>query len=243
MNVINRLKIKVRRRESPFYDAAYRMVRAMQQFHVPVIRGLHSALYFERQARLSLWQNFLRVFYYEPLFKSQCECVGRNLRVIGGVPLLHGRTIRIRIGDNVEISGVTTFSGSTSAHDPVLQIGTGSRIGYQTTIVTGQGVYIGQHVTIAFRVFIAGSDNHPNDPIARQHDLPPNDEDIKSVVIEDLAIIYQNATILKGVRIGKGAIVGAGTVVTKDVPPHTIVAGNPARVVKILPQDSILTPP
>lgn len=43
-----------------------------------------------------------------------------------------------------------------------------------------------------------------------------------------------NAIILKGVTIGEGAIVGAGSVVTKDVPPWTVVAGNPARVVKKL---------
>jgi acetyltransferase-like isoleucine patch superfamily enzyme len=237
MNVINQLKMKVRRRETSFYDAVYRMARAMQQFHVPVIPGLHSALYFERQARLSLWQNFLRVFYYEPLFKSQCERVGRNVRVLG-VPLLQGRAIRIRIGDNVDISGGTVFTGSTTAKDPVLEIGTGSSIGYQTSIITGQGVHIGEHVMISFCVFIAGSDDHPNDPIARQRNLPPNDEDIKSVVIEDCAIIYQSATILKGVRIGNGAIVGAGAVVTKDVPPYTMVAGNPARVVRELSQDS-----
>ncbi len=44
-----------------------------------------------------------------------------------------------------------------------------------------------------------------------------------------------NCIILKGVTIGKGAIVGAGSVVTKDVPAWTLVAGNPARVIKDLP--------
>lgn len=44
------------------------------------------------------------------------------------------------------------------------------------------------------------------------------------------ASIGSNATILAGVRIGEGAMVGAGAVVTRDVPPHTLVAGNPARV-------------
>ena len=51
------------------------------------------------------------------------------------------------------------------------------------------------------------------------------------VFIEDDVFIGARAMVLKGVRIGKGAVVGAGAVVTKDVPPNAIVAGNPARVV------------
>jgi maltose O-acetyltransferase len=54
------------------------------------------------------------------------------------------------------------------------------------------------------------------------------------IVIEDHVWISFNVTILKGVRIGKGAIVAANTLVTKDVAPFTMVAGNPAKALKIL---------
>ncbi|WP_054951268.1 acyltransferase [Numidum massiliense] len=57
------------------------------------------------------------------------------------------------------------------------------------------------------------------------------------VTIGSNAMIGANCTILPGVRIGEGAIVGAGSVVTKDVPPHTFVAGNPAQFVKGLDKD------
>ena len=56
-----------------------------------------------------------------------------------------------------------------------------------------------------------------------------------SVKIEDDAWIGFNSVVLKGVTIGEGAIVGAGSVVTKDVAPWTIVAGNPARVIREIP--------
>jgi acetyltransferase-like isoleucine patch superfamily enzyme len=56
----------------------------------------------------------------------------------------------------------------------------------------------------------------------------------RPVVIERGAFIGVHAVILPGVRVGEGAAVGAGAVVTRDVPPRTIVAGNPARVVRTL---------
>ena len=60
--------------------------------------------------------------------------------------------------------------------------------------------------------------------------------DIKSapVVIEDHVWIGFNVAILKRVTIGKGAIIGAGSVVTQDVEPFTVVAGNPAKIIKQL---------
>ena len=52
------------------------------------------------------------------------------------------------------------------------------------------------------------------------------------VIVEDDVLIGANAVVLEGVRIGKGAVVAAGAIVTKDVPPNTVVAGTPARVIK-----------
>lgn len=57
------------------------------------------------------------------------------------------------------------------------------------------------------------------------------------VRIEDHAWVGFNVIILKGVTIGEGAIVAAGSVVTKDVPAFTVVAGNPARVIRELPRE------
>lgn len=55
--------------------------------------------------------------------------------------------------------------------------------------------------------------------------------------IEDNVWIGENAVILKGVQIGRGSIIACNAVVTKDVPPYTIAAGNPARIVKDIPHE------
>ena len=71
--------------------------------------------------------------------------------------------------------------------------------------------------------------------ITINHDLDPANRSAtcgRRIVIEDKVWIGINSTILPGVRIGYGAVVGAGSVVTKDVEPMTVVAGNPARVIR-----------
>lgn len=70
--------------------------------------------------------------------------------------------------------------------------------------------------------------NHDSDPENRSATYG------RPVVIEDKVWIGINATILPGVRVGYGAIIGANSVVTKDVPPMTVVAGNPVRTIKEL---------
>jgi galactoside O-acetyltransferase len=61
--------------------------------------------------------------------------------------------------------------------------------------------------------------------------------DSKPILIKSNAWIGMNCIILRGVTIGEGAIVGAGSVVTKDVPDWTVVGGNPAKVIKVLPEN------
>ncbi|GAB3968289.1 sugar O-acetyltransferase [Spirosoma terrae] len=87
------------------------------------------------------------------------------------------------------------------------------------------GITIEDDVQIGPRVNIT-SENHPLDPTDRQTLIP------RPVVIKRNAWIGAGATILPGVTVGENAIVAAGAVVSRDVPPNTVVAGIPARVVK-----------
>lgn len=79
------------------------------------------------------------------------------------------------------------------------------------------GVFIGPNVTFT-------NDLHPRSRNAAATLLP--------TLVKKGASIGANATILPGITIGEGAMVGAGSVVTTDVPPHTLVVGNPARFVR-----------
>lgn len=87
------------------------------------------------------------------------------------------------------------------------------------------GISIGNDVFIGPKVNLITINHDPN-PENRSATCG------RPIVIEDKVWIGINATVLPGVRIGYGAIVGAGSVVTKDVPAMTVVAGNPARIIK-----------
>jgi acetyltransferase-like isoleucine patch superfamily enzyme len=116
-----------------------------------------------------------------------------------------------------------------------------SRIFCTSHISIGKGCWIADHV------FIMDSDLHPLSAKRRFSDAKNFSEGIFPDVytnipnaptkIEDAVWIGVNCTILKGVTIGEGSVVGAGSVVTKDVPPWTIVAGNPARVIREISAD------
>ena len=115
--------------------------------------------------------------------------------------------------------------------DAGIKIGRNSLIG-EYTVIRGQGgVEIGDRVyTSPFTQIIAV--NHVfDDPT---HSFTSQGITAEGIAIADDVWIGAGAIITDGVRIGQGAVVAAGAVVTKDVPPHTVVAGIPARVLKTI---------
>ena len=96
-------------------------------------------------------------------------------------------------------------------------------------IVVAESVSIGRFVKVAWDVVIMDTDLHGHSGQPAQ---------AKPVVIEDEVWIGCRALILKGVRIGKGAIIGAGAIVTKDVPPFTVVTSPSAKVIFSISADA-----
>ena len=121
------------------------------------------------------------------------------------------------------------------------------RIGERTYIgasdlICAEAIEIGDDVLVSWGCTIVDHDSHSLAWQQRRRDVTDWFDGKKDwagverseVRIGNKAWIGFNATILKGVRIGEGAVVGAGSVVTHDVPPYTVVAGNPARTVREL---------
>lgn len=150
-----------------------------------------------------------------------------------------GRGEAIRIGAHTHIRGELMTFG----HGGRIEVGSDCYLGEQSRIWSARGVVIGDRVLISHHVTIFDSDTHPLGSRARHAQFRaivttghPDVLDLREapVTLRDDVLVGCMTVILKGVTVGTGAIVGAGSVVTKDVPAWTVVAGNPARVLREL---------
>ena len=113
-----------------------------------------------------------------------------------------------------------------------IEIGNNVYIGHGATISCKAGLKIGDGVTIGPGLTIMGGD-HNFRVVGKKVSEVKTDGKNLPVIIESDVWIGANTLILKGVRIGEGSVVGAGSVVTRNVIPYTIVAGNPAKQIGI----------
>lgn len=223
----------MRRRDTPLRRAAYTAAAGLARSDFPVIPGFHGLLSAEREFRKGTLRHLIAKLYYEPLLRRRVASVGKCLVLYEDIPKIFGN-LRIELGRNVTLAGAQVWFACGDMSPKLLRIGDHSYLGHGTELFSGSELVIGKHVLIANHVLINGYDGHPLDPLARAARSPPPKESYGPIVVEDYAWIGSRAIILKNVRIGKGAVVATGAVVTKDVPDLTIVAGNPARVVRVI---------
>jgi acetyltransferase-like isoleucine patch superfamily enzyme len=224
--------VKIRRGETPFYRFLYRTARASLHVHIPVprviapvFRGLYHLHFFVR----TLLYRAIRFLYWEPIFRGRCESVGKNLEMIL-LPDIASH-VQLRVGNNVHLNGFFGVGSGRAYERPRLILEDNVHVGHQVTFAIGKEIVIEEGVMIANNCYFADTDSHPVEPELRVAGCPPALHNIKPVRICRNAWIGHGAHIMKGVTVGEGAVVAAGSVVVKDVPPFSVVAGNPARVV------------
>jgi acetyltransferase-like isoleucine patch superfamily enzyme len=171
----------------------------------------------ESRVRLRFANNIKlghEVYLDEGVYLHACP---QGIEIGPGTIVMHGAVLHVYNFRNLPQSGI--------------KIGKNSLIG-EFSVIRGQGgVQIGDRVyTSPFTQIIAV--NHvfddPKRPFAEQGITA------EGIIIEDDVWLGAGAIITDGVRVGKGAVVAAGAVVTKDVPPHTVVGGVPAKLIKTI---------
>lgn len=188
---------------------------------------------------------------YRAWYAIQNWVAQRRLQNFSGIEIAHGARVqyykikpmegcRLKIGGNSMIQGALIFDREGAN----IQIGERTFIG-GASIISAEQILVGDDVLISWGCTIVDHNSHALGWNKRSTDVidwmsGKKDWDYverQAVTIQSKAWIGFNAIILKGVTIGEGAVVGAGSVVTKDVPPYTIVGGNPARVIREIPPD------
>jgi acetyltransferase-like isoleucine patch superfamily enzyme len=169
--------------------------------------------------------------------------VGKGLKVTHRAEIFHHGSDKnqISLGDFIVLDGTLEVYKNGK-----MSIGDYSYVG-RARIYCANKVFIGEYCLISDNVCIMDSNLHPlsakkraeianNWALGKFPDVyadTPN----SPVILENHCWIGFGSAILKGVTIGEGAVVGAGSVITKDVPPWTIVAGNPARIIREIPEN------
>ena len=218
----------------PLAQAARRLRLAVQNFTLPAPRIIVRPILWAFLAARAGSEYARRVLVCEPLFKAHCARYGRRVRTGAFLHWVCGRG-DIVLGDDVLIDGKCHFLFAARFSDcPTLTVGDHSFIGHDCQFTIGRRITIGRHCLIAGQARLYDSDGHSTDPGARLAGLPPPEETVKPIVVNDNVWVGTGALILKGVTIGEGSVVAACAVVTRDIPPGVLVAGNPARIVRHL---------
>jgi acetyltransferase-like isoleucine patch superfamily enzyme len=153
----------------------------------------------------------------------RCTAVGAWIRIEG--KMIIGNEGSIVLGDRVRIRAKHVPVELASLPGGKLVIGSSTFINSGVSICAQESVTIGKNCAIGNYTLIMDTDFHSVGDHTRTPDARP-------VVIEDDVWLAARVTVLKGVRIGRGAVVAAGAVVTKDVPPCTLVGGVPAKIIR-----------
>jgi acetyltransferase-like isoleucine patch superfamily enzyme len=200
----------------------------------PAVRAIYRAGYRVGVLTYETVVWLKKVFIVEPTMRALCVSVGKRLR-IERIPYMRNWG-QIVIGNDVYISGKIDFGFNTALGlNPTLRIGDHTFIGHQCSFSIAKGITIGNHCLIAGGAGFFDNDGHPVDATKRRDGQRVSVSDVHPIVVGNDVWIGTGCRILKGVRIGDRAIIGAGSIVTKDVAPDTIVAGNPARITGTVP--------
>jgi acetyltransferase-like isoleucine patch superfamily enzyme len=168
--------------------------------------------------------------------------VGADVRVAGRPIVDLAPRSRVSIGDRVTLTSRPELTALGVSHPVILRtlregasIAIGDDSGLSgTAICSALRVDIGARVLFGADVIVADTDFHPVDVVPRREEALPEPSPDDAIVIENDAFIGARAIVLRGVRVGAASVIGAGSVVTRDVPPGVVAAGNPCRVIREL---------
>jgi acetyltransferase-like isoleucine patch superfamily enzyme len=230
--MIRKFFFRIRRAETPGYRALKNLARSILVFNLPLPRfalAFYRMLYALHDFSFMAARWAAIVLFREPAFRSRCASAGKRL-LVSRLPFIVGHA-RIYVGDDVNIFGQIDIVSGASFDEPKLVLKDRVDVGHDVSFVVNKEIVIEEDVNIANGAQFRDSDAHPRDTAQRIADMRADPSEIKAVRVCRYAWIGARAMIMKGVTVGEGAIVSAQSVVVTDVPPYTVVMGNPARVV------------
>ena len=223
-----RIELRLKRCENKLYHRIFTSSYRMMRIHNSMELNCDRIRNFTFMKLIQKIKNKLRYRNYKRKIGSHNGTFNISRGVIVNNPQCLHLGKGVGIGENTFIGPVIAYAGEQ--YNPKIIIGEKTWVGKNCSIAAIDRVEIGKNVLFAGHVHITDHSHGYEDitrPIAPQRLISKG-----AVIIEDDCWLGFSCEILSGVHIGKHSIVAARAVVTKDVPPYSIVAGNPARIVK-----------
>jgi len=217
--IVKKLKDKLRNPRTPFFRLLRALINFVYQFSIPPVGPLkwfYRGLYYFGKVFAEVWRRVLSGLLWKPMFISRCEKVGKRLQ-LEQLPYITG-VGSIQLGDDVRISGKIGIHFSDRLERvPKLTVGDNVFIGHGSSLHLAAGITIGNDCMLAGGTSIGES---------------IREEEAKPVTIGNNVWLGSRCQVLKGVSIGDNAVIAARSLVTKDIPPNTVAAGSPAKVIR-----------
>ena len=192
----------------------------------------------------SKWSKMPRVFPFEKIrqllisgyYGAKFASCGQRFRLSSPIKFIHGSQY-IHIGDDVFIHPFIRLEAieSINCPPPIITFGNRCGLGYNTQINACNRIEIGDDVLFASNVYI--TDHYRGTISAEENLIPPTKRTIYSkgpVIIGSRCWLGQNVSIMPNVTLGEGCIVGANSVVTHSFPAYSVIAGCPAKLIKVI---------
>lgn len=234
-----KVRAAIKDQKTPLTRFLYKVAMGMRRLSMPVNKPFHGLLYKEWLLRRGAWHNFWRWFYYEPMFKSQCKEVGPGFRMEyagNGSATISGE-LDVYLGSNVRMFDNTFFQGVRVGDRSVLRVGDNTYLSPMCRIMVAERIEIGDWCIVAAK-FLSDNSGHPvSDVMARMTSGggSPSLDSIKPITIGDFCFLGNQSVVYPGTTVGDGVVAQIGTHLKGNVPPFTLVGGNPMRIIGKLP--------
>lgn len=220
INKLGKSEYKLDSNISNFYLFSFSLLKMIQVF-----RGFFLRLRLAKSKGILFLGSNSKIFAKYKIKAGKTLTIGRNVNINAlckdGVEI--GNNVSILDGTSIDCTGVLRNLGEGLRIGDNVGFAQNCFIQVRGTVIIGNNVIFGPYVKIF-------SENHNfsnlNVPIKDQGETRGN------VIIEDNVWIGANATVLSGVTIGEGSVIAASSLVNKDVPPYSVVAGIPAKIIR-----------
>lgn len=227
------VRARIKRGDGAVFRAIRASYYALNRAQLPLPKSLCKVIWNAYRVTVTVYYWMKSTFLVAPLFRGLCEEIGTNFRAGTFAPFVSGQG-KVFLGNGVRFYGKQNFLfASIKSELPTIHVGDGTGFGHSVTFDIAGRMQIGKGCMVASGVMFVDCGGHSIVPELRAAGIPPKESDVRDIVIGDNVWIGTGAFILPGAAIGDNCVIAPNTVVTKRIPPNSLVYAVAPKVMEI----------